>query len=170
MKRILFLIAALISVQAMSAQTDAIEKYFSKYLDDDRFTVVYISPKMFNMVSKMDIKDMEPEVKEIISNLRGLRILTTEINPQAFYKEALSTINTKEYEVLMKVRDGDENVQFLVKDDGGSTINELLLLVGGSSDFVLLSFVGAIDLNKISKLANSMDIKGAEHLEKIEKK
>ena len=170
MKRILFLIAALISVQAMSAQSDAIEKYFSKYLDDDRFTVVYISPKMFSMVSKMDIKDMEPEVKEIISNLRGLRILTTEINSEAFYKEALNTINTKEYEVLMKVRDGNESVQFLVKDDGGSTINELLLLVGGSSDFVLLSFVGTIDLNKISKLANSMDIKGAEHLEKIEKK
>lgn len=170
MKHTFFFFLALFSNLVIYGQVDAIEKYFNQYLDDERFTVVYISPKMFNMVAKMDIEDLDPEVKDVISDLKGLRILTTEINANDFYKEALQKINTKEYEVLMKVRDGDENVHFLIKDNGGDTIHELLLIVGGSSDFVLLSFVGNIDLNKISKLANSMDIKGVEHLDKIEKK
>lgn len=170
MKNILLILLAMFSTAILSAQVDAIEKYFNQYLDDERFTVVYISPKMFNMVAKLDIEDMDAETKELISNLKGLRILTTEINTLAFYNEALKKINTSEYEILMKVRDGDENVHILIKDDGGSRIHELLLLVGGTSDFVLLSFVGDIDLDKISKLANSMDIKGVEHLDKIEKK
>lgn len=169
MKKLLLILLTALATLPLCGQADAIEKYFNRYLEDDRFTVVYISPKMFNMVAKMDIKDMDPDVKEVISELKGLRILTTEVNALQFYKEALATINTKEYEILMKVRDGEENVHFLAKDNGGDTIHELLLLVGGQSDFVLLSFIGNIDLKKISKLANSMDLKGVEHLDKIEK-
>jgi len=169
MKKLLLILLTALATLPLCGQADAIEKYFNRYLEDDRFTVVYISPKMFNMVAKMDIKDMDPDVKEVISELKGLRILTTEVNALQLYKEALATINTKEYEILMKVRDGEENVHFLAKDNGGDTIHELLLLVGGQSDFVLLSFIGNIDLKKISKLANSMDLKGVEHLDKIEK-
>jgi len=154
------------------AQSDAIEKYFEKYVDDERFTVVYISGKMFSMISKIAPEDIvdDPEAEaalEVAKDIKGLKILTSdEVGPE-LYKEAIGLINTKEYETLMTVRDGGENVRFLVKDTG-DIINELLLLVGGEENFVLLSFVGNIDLNKISKLANQIDIDGAEHLEKLE--
>ena len=92
--------------------------------------------------------------------------MTTEINPNERYKEAMSLINPSEYETLMTVKDGNEHVRFWVKDSG-DIINELLLVVGGDDEFVLLSFVGNIDLAKISKLANQIDVKGAEHLQKI---
>ena len=134
-------------------------------MDDEQFTVVYNSPKMFSMISKITPEDMDPEVKDVIKNLKGLRILTTETNTAAFYKEAKAKIDTKEYEVLMTIRDDGTNVEFLVKDSG-DIINELLLLVGGD-DFVLMSFVGDIDLNKIAKLANTLDIEGMEHLENL---
>ncbi len=150
---------------------DAIERYFDQYVEDERFTVVYISSKMFQMISKLDIDEIneDPDAKvamEMVNDLKGLRVLTTEENTKEFYNEAISKINTDEYEVLMTVRDGDENVRFWVKE-GSNVINELLLLVGGEDNFVLLSFLGKIDLNKISKLANQIDIKGAEHLEKV---
>ena len=167
----LILFSIMISLASLAnAQNDAIEKYFSKYLDDERFSVVYISPKMFSMVASLEIEDLDPEVKEIINQLEGLRILTTEFNTNSLYNEAMETIDMKEYELLMKVRDGEENVHFLVKEGEQNKIRELLLLVGGNEQFVLLSFVGNIDLSKISKLANSMDIDGMEHLEKIEEK
>lgn len=167
MKQIFLLfICLVISAASANGQIDAIEKYFDKYVEDERFTVVYVSPKMFQMVAKVASEDMDQDAKDVISNLKGLRILTTEENTEAFYEEAKKKINTKEYEVLMTVRDEGENVQFLVKDTG-DVIHELLLLVGGSEDFVLMSFVGDIDLAKISKLAANMDIDGAEHLEKL---
>ncbi len=155
-----------------NAQVDAISQYFEQYMDDERFTVVYISSKMFQMVSKLDIDELEDDdaqdIVNVIEDLRGLRILTTEENTMAFYKEAKQKINTKGYEVLMTVRDkGEENVEFLVKENGDK-IEELLLLVGGEDDFALISFVGNIDLDKISKLSKSLDVKGMEHLEKID--
>jgi len=169
MKKLLpFLFLAFFGSNIM-AQDDAIEKYFMKYIDNEEFTVVYVSPKMFDIVAKMDIENVDPEVTDVISGLKGLRILTTETNTQTYYEEALERIDPKEYEVLMKVRDGDENVHFLIKEGENDKISELLLLVGGDSDFVLLSFVGDIDLDKISRLANAIDVKGAEHLDKIEK-
>jgi hypothetical protein len=157
----LFLTAG--TLTSAQAQEDAISKYFAKYVDDERFTVVYISGKMFQMFNKMelDLEDEEAEaIMSVVKDLKGLRILTTETDGAKFYQEALQTINTKGYETLMEVREGKtENVKFLVKDSNdGNTLDELLLLVGGEDeDFVLLSFMGKIDLNQIGKLSKAFD-------------
>ncbi len=150
------------------AQEDAISKYFSKYVDDERFTVVYISGKMFSMINKMelDLDDEEAQaVMSVVKDLKGLRILTTDTDGAKFYKEALQTINTKGYETLLEVREGkQQNVKFLVKDsNGGSVLNELLLLVGGEDEeFVMLSFMGNIDLSQVGKLSKAFDDKGSK--------
>ena len=151
-------------------QQDAIDKYFSKYKDNEDFTVVYISPKMFSMISKLDDNDIDDDMRDAIKGVKSLKILTTDRNGVEFYNEAKSLINTNEYEVLMTVRDDDSDIEFLVKDSNdGNIVKELLLLVGSEEDFVLLSFFGDIHLNKLSKIAESIDIDGMEHLDKIEK-
>ncbi len=164
----LLVTAALLGVFAFSAmgQTseDAISKYFNKYLEDERFTVVYISPKMFQLFDNMNLEldDEEAQaIKSVVKDLRGLRILVAEdAGTKALYNEATNTINTSEYETLMTVRNKDQDdVQFLIKDEGseGSVINELLLLVGSDNTFVLMSFMGQIDLSNISKLSEAFD-------------
>jgi len=168
----LIVIMLMAGVSLSNAQSNAISKYFEQYVDDDRFTSVFISPKMFQMFSKLELDEIGDEetemILDVVKDLRGLRILTTDIDAKSFYKEAKRKIDTKEYEVLMTVRNqGEENVEFLIKDEG-DIIKELLLLVDGDDEFVLLSFVGNIDLQKISKLSKSMDVKGMEHLDKIE--
>lgn len=157
----------MLSISGFS-QVDAISTYFNKYQEDTSFTVVYISPKMFEMISKLAEDEIEPEIQEVIKDLKGLRILTTERNGMKYYNEVTKTLNLKSYEELMTVRDGDSNVRFVVKDSG-DIIEELLLLVGSEDEFVMISFVGKIDLEKIAKLSNSADINGLEHLEKIGK-
>ena len=162
MKFLTFVFALFLST-SMFAQEDAITKYFSKYVDNEDFTVVYVSGKMFELINKMelDFDDEEAEaVLAVVKDLKGLRILTTENDGLKYYKEALQIINTKEYETLMTVREGGEgeNVQFLIKDNGGDVLNELLLLVGGDGEeFVLISFIGAIDLNEVGKLAKAFE-------------
>ncbi|HZV43615.1 MAG TPA: DUF4252 domain-containing protein [Saprospiraceae bacterium] len=165
----LSLLTLLIATLSATAQEDAITKYFNKYIDDTTFTSVYISPKMFNMVSKVEIKDMDPDVQAVIASMKGLRILHTEKNAPKYYQEALKVINTKEYEVLLTARDKGENVRFMVKESG-DIIQELLMIVGGEKDFALLSFIGNIDLKKIGKLAEALDIDNLEYLKNLDEK
>ena len=168
---LVFMISMFTVIGTSTAQEDAISKYFSKYMDDESFTVVYLSPKLFQLLGKLDIEELEDNeaaaIMEVVEDLKSLRVLTTEENAEQYYNEALKTINTKDYEVLLTVRDEGENVQFLIKDEG-NTINELLLLVGGEDEFVMVSFVGNIDLDKISQLAKKLDVDGVEHLDKLD--
>ena len=165
----LSLITLVITAFSVTAQEDAITKYFNKYIDDTTFSAVYISPKMFNMVSKVEIKDMDPSVQEVIASLKGMRILHTEKNANKYYQEALKVIPTSDYELLLTARDGGENVRFMVKESG-DIVKELLMIVGGDTDFALISFIGNIDLKKIGKLAEALDIDNLEYLKNLDDK
>lgn len=171
MKKLMLIMLFCTSLTPLSiwAQTDAITQYFDKYMDDENFTVVYITPKMFQMISKLDLKDPDAkEIKEVLQDLKGLRILQTEKNAMQYYKEVIAKFKPTEYELLMTVRDKGENVRFWTKESGG-VISELLMLVGGVKEFVMISFIGNISLDKISKLANKMDVDGMEHLKELKK-
>lgn len=169
MKNLLILLFSLFT-GSLVAQADAVTKFFKSYVDDDRFSTVYISPKMFQLVSKIKINDMDADLQQLLKNIQGLHILSTHVSPKTFYKEAVSKINTKEYEELMKVRDEGEDVLFLTKTDAtGNKITELLMLVGGEDEFSLISFVGDLDLEKIGRLGKSLNIDGSEHLEKLKR-
>ena len=164
MKYLVIFFALFITTSAF-AQEDAISKYFSKYVDDDRFTVVYVRGKMFQMINKMELNFDDDEAEAVLSvvkDLKGLRILTTEENGLAFYKEALSIINTKDYETLMTVREGNnENVQFLIRDENGQ-IHELLMVRSEKREFMVMSVYGDIDLNAIGRLSKVMKVRGME--------
>lgn len=149
------------------AQTDAIDRFFESYQDDENFTMVYVSPKMFEMFAKVAGDELDLEMKELVKDLKGLKVLKTEKNAAAIYKSALAKIPTNEYELLMTARDEGQNVKILTKTKGDDIIEELLLLVGGDDEFILVSFMGNINLNHLAKIASNLDIDGVKHLEKL---
>ena len=156
------------------SQTDAISKYFEKYMDDERFDMVYISPKMFELFATMDFEGDGPEsdAMDIIKDLKGIKVLSFEGDSSeapALYKEAKGKIDLGSYEELLTARDGGENVHIMVKSEG-SIVSELFVLIGGGDEFTMISFVGNIDLKKVGKLAKMLDIDGMEHLEHIDEK
>ena len=161
----ILLILPAAALQAQS-QINAIDKYFKQYVDDERFTVVYISPKLCQMLGKLDFSDSKrygdddevAAVMEIAKDLQGLRVLISEDDPMELFQEAKSKINTQEYEVLMTVRDKDgDNVEFLSRQEG-DIIKELLLLYGSTGDeFILMSLIGNLNMDKILKLARAIE-------------
>lgn len=170
MKNVLTLILfCSISISPLIGQLDAINQFFETHRSDEDFTQINISPKMFEMFANMDTEtEMDDETMEMIKSLTGLKILTTEKTPRKFYNEFLAKVETTSYEELMTIRDGDSDVKFLVKDEqGGNIVNELLLLVGGEDDFVLMSFSGKIHLDKVGKLAKNLNFNGSEHLDNL---
>ncbi|MEM9545293.1 MAG: DUF4252 domain-containing protein [Bacteroidota bacterium] len=164
----LFSLAILLLLSiSINAQNNAIDRFFEQYQDDEEFTMVYVSPKMFSMFAKVAGDELDAELQSLVKDLKGLKVLKTETNALAVYKDAVNKIPTKEYELLMTARDDGQNVKVMTKTKGDDVIEELLLLVGGSDEFVLVSFVGNINLNDLAKVASQLDIEGVKHLEKL---
>lgn len=162
-----------LAAQGVIAQNDALVRFFNQYMEDEKFTVVYVSPKMFELLGQIDSDDPDwNNFRDVAEDLKGLRVLTCDdslVDGTKLYKEAMAKLPPSEYQELLAVRDNGTNVRFMIKESA-KIIEELLLLVGGPGEFVMLSFTGKIDLGKISKLAKKVDIKGTEHLDKIKTK
>lgn len=172
MKKILVIaVMMMIGGNSVFAQ-DAISKFFTKYQDDESFTQVTVSSKMFNLFTNMEVESKDDqEVLNAISKLKGLRILAKENTSDArkLYKEAFALLPVKEFEELMSVRDKDKDMKFYIKETSGK-ISELVMIVGGADDFMVMTLVGEIDLKQVSKIGKKMDVKGLENLEKINNK
>ena len=169
MKKIVALVVLMGTLSAVQAQ-DVISKFFSKYQDDETFTNVNISSKMFGLFTEMDAQTPEDkEVLEAISKLKGLKILAKENarNSRDLYREALTLI-PKNFEELMSVRKEDKDMKFMIQESGGK-ISEMLMIVGGNEDFMIMSIFGEIDLKQISRIGSKMNIKGLENLHNMDK-
>lgn len=170
MKTIAILSILILSTLGANAQEDAITKFFSKYQNDESFTQVNITGRMFSLFTNFETEDEEDqEMIDAVSKVKGLKILAKEdTNGQELYNEAFKLIDSNEYEELMTIREKDSDMKFLIKEKDG-VIEELLMVIGSEDSFFLLSLVGDIDLKQISKLSKSMDIDGFENLQNIDK-
>lgn len=171
-KIILVLIICAANIVAAKAQNDVITKLFRNYYDDESFTKVSVSSKMFNLFTKIEPGDEnEKEILDAISKLEGLKVLAADSigNSKKLYDEVVKKVSSNGYEELMEVKDAQEDMKFMIRENGG-TINELVMVVGGKKSFVLISLYGIIDLKNISKLSKSMNIKGMEYLNRMDEK
>ena len=67
-----------------------------------------------------------------------------------------------------KVLEEGEQVWMYVREKNKEIV-ELVILVGGKEEFMLMSFCGVIDLKKISRLAKAVNVEGMEYLGKVKK-
>ncbi len=147
---------------------------YEMYAGKDGFTSINISPDMFKFLGAIDMNDSSEDAKDtqdIMQQLVGLKMLVYS-KPEGssgsdFYKDVNKTITVKDYTELMTVNDKDSDIRFLVKKSGKDKISELLMIVKGEDEVLVMSMVGDIDMNTISDLSNSLNMKGMEHLEKI---
>ena len=167
-----FNLALLCLCANLNAQTVA-DKIFDKYSGKDGFTTVYISKYMFDLFRDAGIEGEEDEdMGKVLSNLTGIKILASDDDPSTpipvnLYQEVMKQLPVSLYKELMVVKDKDQDVKFLVREEKGKVV-ELLMLVGGKDQSALICIQGIIDMKSIGKLARGMDIEGMENLEKIE--
>ena len=168
MKKIAILILFLLGITwSASAQDDAIQTFFSKYMEDDRFSRVFISPKMMQMAggflkSNADGDKDAQELGTLIAKVKGIRILSSdEVDGMTLYKEAMSTLNRNKYEQLIDVQDKGSSLKFMVREEGG-LVRELMMITGESKSFTILSMLGAFTYEDLNMLAEKTNIPGMD--------
>ena len=149
-------------------QNSAVDKVFDKYSGKEGYTTVYISSFMFNMLNSLETDDPEfDEFKKATSGIKSIKILTQDGgNSVPFGAELLEMLPRSEYQEMMVVKDQDEDVLFLAREENGK-ITEFLLIVSGGGEDVLIAIQGDIDLESISKIASGFDMPGLENLEDL---
>lgn len=166
----LFTVLALGFALIAQAQNDAVTKLFNEYYNDEKFTKISVSSKMFELFTEIEPGDAnEKEILDAISKLKGLKVIATDsaANSAKLYADAVKKISGNGYEELMEVKDAQENMKFMISEKDG-IISELVMVVGGKKSFFVMSLYGVIDLKQISKLSKGMNVKGLEYLQKLD--
>jgi len=172
----LVIIAGLLAVSLFGQSQSIMDKLYDKYSGTEGYTTVYISKYMFDMFRNNSEGDKsQDEAEQIISKLNCIKILVTDDDPATpapvnLYEEIMKVLPSSSYKEIMVVKDKDQDVKFYAKEDRDKKVSELLLVVGGKDENVLISIQGDIDMKNISKLAKSMNIEGMENLKKMKEK
>lgn len=172
-------IALMIGLVGLTVGTNAqsiMDKLYDKYSGTEGYTSVYISKYMFDMFRNNETTtgSQEDDMERLISNLNCIKILVTDDDPATpapvnLYQEIMKVLPSSPYKEVMVVKEKDQDIKFYAKEEKNKVV-ELLLVLGGKDESVLISIQGDIDMKNISKLAKSMNIEGMENLEKIDKK
>ena len=138
----------------------------------------------------MSINFDDPEAQEyldMVSSINNFKVLISGNNEVSdeMLKWVKKEVSSKDLEELMTVKDIEGDVSFYVKDGSSEDhVEKLLMFVtqhsersmnnleinGRDIESVLLLLEGDIDLNKISKLTDQMDLPGGKQLKKAQQK
>jgi len=157
-------------------QSEQVAKIFNKFSDIDGFTSVDISKGLFELFAEIDADDPEiDDFKKAIEGLESFKLLAYSLEDgkgdakvkDDFIKEIRNTISFTDYEELMVVKDNDAKINFYAKSEK-QVISEMIMVVEGDDEAVLLSLYGDLDLNFVAKLGKGMNMGGMEYLHKMQ--
>jgi len=164
-----FILSALLALGPFFAfaQPKAIAQFYEKYTQHEDVTDVKLQGWLLEIAS--NFADDE-QAKKILSKITYLRVLVMEegnlVSPEE-YKSLLKDIRQSSFEELFKIREGQQDIGFYIREKGDS-ITDVLLLVNGDDEFVLLSLEGLLKFSDLNDL--HIDIDGAEHFKKLPEK
>jgi len=165
---LLLLLLSAVSLTAWS-QKSPVDELFERYDGREGFTSVYISSKMFGLLSRIDSDDQE--FRNLVTRIKGIRILSIDSakNSQGInlVNELLPRLRRTGYEELMTVKEDNGNIFFMIREAGGR-IAELVMITGGEGSSVV-SIQGDLDIKTIASLSESMGIDELGNLEKVKK-
>jgi hypothetical protein len=165
---LMVLLLSAVSLTAWS-QKSPVDELFDRYDGKEGFTSVYISSKMFSLLSGIDTND--EEFRNLVTRIKGIRILSIDSAGNSsginLADELMPRLRRNGYEELMTVKEQNDNVFFMIREAGGR-IAELVMVTGGDGSSVV-SIQGDLDLRTIASLSDSMGIGELEKLEKVNK-
>lgn len=169
MKKIHLLLAVvLLLATSVFAQQENLNSFIDKHKSDQGFTFAYLSKDLFEVATKSQIEAKDwAKMHNVVKNVGSLRILAADsiTDGHALYREARDLVPTDEFDELLTVRDGNDNVRVWAKE-ADAVVTDLVLLVGSPDEFVLVCFAGQLELGNIIELAQLFDAESTVQLAK----
>ena len=163
MKKVILLIALVVTPIMSFGQS-----MFDKLEDMDGVDAVIINKQAFEILSKfnVDIDDNEAmQVFQMIKDLNELKVFSTDKSSIAEQMNSMvgKAVKSSKLIELMRLKEDESRVKIYVKSTGNKDIvSEVLMYVkgidkrtNGMSEAAIISLTGSIDINKLSKIADT---------------
>ena len=165
MRKIAFLLPILLLPLLVNAQKSPIDELFDKYYGKDGFTTVLVTQDMFEVISNMDSE--EGDFEGTLGKIKRVRVLAqdddSEVKVEGVnFMEELKGADFDDYKELVVVKNSEEEVLILAKEDNGK-LTELLVVVGGEEN-VLVSVEGKFTMEDLEALS---DLEGLDSLKDV---
>ena len=159
MKRVLLTGWIMFISLAVSAQ-DFVTRFLDKREPDAHLICVSVSPKMMQEVLKIDVVEENNDLLNMISNLKSMQMLTSEVEGAKYFKEALGILdkNSERFKIFGSYDGNSENYRTMVRKRKNEIV-ELVMLVNDNNKFVVINFTGNMNDKFISRVVDSMKIK-----------
>jgi hypothetical protein len=163
MKKIALFIPVLLLPLLLTAQNTPIDKLFEKYYGKEGFTTVLVTEDMFEVISNME--EEKGDFEGTLGKVKRVRVIAQEDEADieaVNFMDELRGVEFDDYKELVVVKEADQEVMILAKEEDGR-LRELLVLVGGE-DNVLVSVEGNFTMNDLEALG---DLDGLDMLDDI---
>jgi hypothetical protein len=167
MKHILLIFALALCPLLLAAQAAPILQFYDKYKELDKVTDLKLQGWVLEMASIFSEGDDSKNLLRKISRLRVLLMEEGNLVSPGEYRQLMKDVKKASFETLMKIKEGDEQIDLLIREQG-DTITDVLLIVSGLDNFVLLSLEGALKFSDLNDL--NIEVEGAEHFKKLPEK
>ena len=169
MKKTIFVLLAWGLTTLSFGQKDLVSAVFDSYAGKEGFTVVNVSGDMLKMVAKAEENRRDTTLRSRIDELRILAMDKSKEMPSVnFRTEVYERLDKNVYKEMITVKQHDEDVIILVKETN-DRISEFLIIVSGKDDNVLIQAKGDMLLSEMGEMTGGYQMKGFEHLKRIEK-
>ncbi len=157
MKKIFILIIALALSQlafASSAQNTSVDEIFKEFSSMHNAEYVTVNPFMMWLGKQFAGDDADAAIVKKTKSLRVLDLEDCSTGVKKRFSNRVNTLNTKEYEEMMRVNDNGERVRILakIKDE---IIHQMLIVCSSNNDCVLVEVNGNFTMDDITGVVNS---------------
>lgn len=132
----------------------SIDDLFNKYSGKDGYVTLTFKGDILKLLN-LDEKCRDKDSKSL--NITEIRILATEnetVQTDNFYDMVVRRLKLRNYEEFMSVNKSDQDMKMLVRTDGNS-IREFLLVSGGD-DNVLIQVKGKMTFDEAERLSSEV--------------
>lgn len=164
MKKIILLIALVVSPLVSYGQS-----MFDTLENMDGVDAIIVNKDMFEILSKFKVDNKDGneamEVFNLIKDLNELKVFSTDDKSIAAKMDAMvsKAVKSSKLTELMRMKEGNSRIKIYVKSSSNKDfVSEVLMFVkgidkktNGVSESVIVSLTGNIDINKLSKIADT---------------
>ncbi len=154
MKKIISIsIIFMIFLGSINAQNDekGFNQFYKAYKDKEGVTSIHI-----NSLMKSLLKDGDKNSDELIKKTKSLKILTTDGPNEEMTKDLENYFPKNMYPLLMMVKEGNETVSILAKQNE-KTVEEILFIIKEPDSLTVLCMKGNYNLEDALDMGNSMN-------------